>query len=259
MQKRFFPSARPVRRKSRVQRSGLLSLRRVRRLAFLRRRPERDTKASFVMTRLPGPPFRYWVPVSPPEGLDRRRRRYWPLVGLPRWVSGTGQKTVLWVPCLTEKRSRAELADFEAEPERAMRRLPVLPEHPCSALSALLLVPVILLHLMRNGWRTLPGAFTALFPQTPSGWVDRNGYSPHADLSRMAPRGYGTLPACGRAASDRQLRFRGSLPLVPLTRGRSGLGHAGHCARGHARLLRGSPSADRACREYRLLNSPFRG
>ena len=108
MQKRFFPSARPVRRKSRVQRSGLLSLRRVRRLTFLRRRPERDTRASFVMTRLPGPPFRYWVPVSPPEGLDRRRRRYWPLVldalGLPRWVSGTGQKTVLWVPCLTEKR-----------------------------------------------------------------------------------------------------------------------------------------------------------
>lgn len=105
--------------------------------------------------------------------------RYWPLVldalGLPRWVSGTGQKTVLWVPCLTEKRSRAELADFEAEPERAMRRLPVLPEHPCSALSALLLVPVILLHLMRNGWRTLPGAFTALFPQTPSGWVDLFG------------------------------------------------------------------------------------
>lgn len=87
----------------------------------------------------------------------------------------------------------------------------------------------------------------------------RYGHSPHADLSRMAPRGYGTLPACGRAASDRQLRFRGSLPLVPLTRGRSGLGHAGHCARGHARLLRGSPSADRACREYRLLNSPFRG
>lgn len=179
MQKRFFPSARPVRRKSRVQRSGLLSLRRVRRLTFLRRRPERDTKASFVMTRLPGPPFRYWVPVSPPEGLDRRRRRYWPLVldalGLPRWISGTGQKTVLWVPCLTEKRSRAELADFEAEPERAMRRLPVLPEHPCSALSALLLVPVILLHLIKNGWRTLPGAFTALFPQTPSGWVDLFG------------------------------------------------------------------------------------
>ena len=36
-------------------------------------------------------------------------------------------------------------------------------------------IPVILLHLMRNGWRTLPGAFTALFPQTPSGWVDLFG------------------------------------------------------------------------------------
>ncbi len=42
----------------------------------------------------------------------------------------------------------------------------------------------------------------------------------------MVPGGHSTLSARGRPASDRQLRFCGSLPLVPLARGRSGLGVA---------------------------------
>lgn len=180
MQKRFPASVRPAPRQRGALRGrpglGLSP----RRLPFFRRRARAQDRQRFpVLKPLPKPPFRFWVPVSPPEGLTGRRKRFWPLVldalGLPRWVNGTGFKTILWVPCLTEKLSRAQLADFEAEPERALGRMAPLPAHPYAALSSLLLVPVALLHLLRGGWRGLPAAFVSLFPSNPAGWTDLFG------------------------------------------------------------------------------------
>ena len=123
--------------------------------------------------RLPSRIPPWWVPISPPGGLREPRRTVWPLVlgalHIPYWLTIPRTRPCLVVPCLLERLARAHIEEVEGESKAARPREPApartaggRPEWAC-----LLLVPVLVLHALRNGaFHFLAG----LFPRDPAAW-----------------------------------------------------------------------------------------
>ncbi len=161
----------------------------------------------------------WWVPVQPSHGrLSGRRLFTWPyvlqalrlpfrLVHLP-WP-------VIWMPVFLAPLALRNLEEFEAE-ERRPRAFHAPAEEPHAWLTAVILLPLVLLHLARmtGPWTGLPEVLAGLLPAQAGAWPAFFGLDSvrtplfgewsrcvtalfvHADVGHLAANGFFALLFC---------------------------------------------------------------